>query len=72
MAFDAADRRLITGGRSGSIRIFNFNNGECVHELVKGDQTEVTGIDAEKGKDPPKKNTNLHRFPVTQVCVILI
>ncbi|KAG5460245.1 MAG: WD40-repeat-containing domain protein, partial [Olpidium bornovanus] len=44
MAFDASDRRLITGGRNGTIRVFNFNNGQCIHELVKEDNSEVTGI----------------------------
>ncbi|KAJ3279292.1 hypothetical protein HK104_001582, partial [Borealophlyctis nickersoniae] len=44
MAFDAGGRRLITGGRDGTIRIWNFNNGQQHQELVKGDESEVTSI----------------------------
>ncbi|RKO89076.1 WD40-repeat-containing domain protein [Blyttiomyces helicus] len=44
MAFDAGCRRLITGGRDGTIRVWNFNNGQLLQELVKGEDSEVTGI----------------------------
>ncbi|KAI8898271.1 WD40-repeat-containing domain protein [Globomyces pollinis-pini] len=44
MSFDAKQRRLITGGRDGTIRIWNYNNGELLQELVKNDKTEVTGL----------------------------
>ncbi|KAI8804253.1 WD40-repeat-containing domain protein, partial [Cladochytrium replicatum] len=44
MSFDAGSRRLITGGRDGLIRMWNFNNGQCLHEMIKGDDTEVSGI----------------------------
>ncbi|KAI8923511.1 WD40-repeat-containing domain protein [Entophlyctis helioformis] len=44
MAFDAGGRRLITGGRDGTIKIWNFNNGQHLQELVKKDKTEVTGL----------------------------
>eukprot|EP00842_Homolaphlyctis_polyrhiza_P001651 jgi/Hompol1/2487/HPOL_006013-RA len=44
MAFDASGRRLITGGRDGTIKIWNFNNGQLLQELVKKDKTEVTGL----------------------------
>ena len=30
MAFDTAGRRLITGGRDGSLKVWNFNNGACL------------------------------------------
>jgi WD40 repeat protein len=44
MSFDFLGRRLITGGRDGSVRIWNHNNGELLQELIKNDNTEVTGI----------------------------
>lgn len=44
MSFDFLGRRLITGGRDGSVRIWNHNNGEMLQELIKEDNTEVTGI----------------------------
>ncbi|KAJ3086960.1 hypothetical protein HK102_012084 [Quaeritorhiza haematococci] len=44
MAFDASRRRLITGGRDGSIKMWNFNNGQLLHEIVKDDDAEVTGL----------------------------
>ncbi len=41
MAFDSTGRRLITGARDGSIKLWNFNNGACLSNL-KGDyHTEV-------------------------------
>ncbi|KAI8818235.1 WD40-repeat-containing domain protein, partial [Fimicolochytrium jonesii] len=44
MTFDNACRRLITGGRDGSIKVWNFNNGQLIQELMKGDNAEVTSI----------------------------
>ncbi|KAJ3182578.1 WD40 repeat domain 95 [Gaertneriomyces sp. JEL0708] len=44
MTFDAGKRRLITGGRDGTIHIFNFNNGQLLQTLLKYDTSEVTGI----------------------------
>ncbi|KAJ3130047.1 hypothetical protein HK098_006759 [Nowakowskiella sp. JEL0407] len=44
MAFDIGKRRLITGGRDGSIYMWNFNNGQCLHSLVKKNNSEVTGL----------------------------
>ncbi|KAL2912296.1 hypothetical protein HK105_208211 [Polyrhizophydium stewartii] len=41
MAFDASGRRLVT---DGTIKIWNFNNGQLMQELVKKDKTEVTGL----------------------------
>ena len=44
MSFDPTKRRLITGARSGSVKIWNFNNGACLRELNPIDDGEVTGI----------------------------
>ncbi|KAJ3056891.1 WD40 repeat domain 95 [Rhizophlyctis rosea] len=44
MAFDSGGRRLVTGGRDGTIRTWNFNNGQQLQELVKADDSEVTSI----------------------------
>ncbi|TPX34347.1 hypothetical protein SmJEL517_g02962 [Synchytrium microbalum] len=44
MAFDVGRRRIVIGARDGSIRMYNFNNGQCLHELFKGDNSEVTGL----------------------------
>ncbi|KAM3616542.1 uncharacterized protein V6R79_019547 [Siganus canaliculatus] len=42
MTFDARGRRLITGGRDGCLKIWNFNNGQCLKTLKKdGDCHEV-------------------------------
>ena len=30
MTFDESGRRLITGGRDGTCKIWNFNNGHCL------------------------------------------
>ncbi|XP_045929409.1 WD repeat-containing protein on Y chromosome isoform X1 [Micropterus dolomieu] len=35
MAFDHNGRRLITGGRDGYLKIWNFNNGQCLKTLKK-------------------------------------
>ncbi|XP_062417638.1 WD repeat-containing protein 49 [Pungitius pungitius] len=35
MTFDPNGRRLITGGRDGGLRIWNFNNGQCLKTLRK-------------------------------------
>ncbi|XP_069035623.1 cilia- and flagella-associated protein 337 isoform X2 [Lepisosteus oculatus] len=44
MAFDGPKRRLITGSKDGSLRLWNFNNGACLFELPKLHDSEVTGI----------------------------
>ncbi|XP_063285525.1 WD repeat-containing protein 49-like [Pelobates fuscus] len=33
MDFDPSGRRLITGGRDGCLKIWNHNNGQCLHTL---------------------------------------
>uniref|UniRef100_A0A8C9YGJ4 WD40 repeat domain 95 n=1 Tax=Sander lucioperca TaxID=283035 RepID=A0A8C9YGJ4_SANLU len=35
MTFDPKGRRLVTGGRDGSLKIWNFNNGQCLKTLKK-------------------------------------
>ncbi|XP_071485402.1 WD repeat-containing protein on Y chromosome-like [Diadema antillarum] len=44
MTFDPSGRRLVTGGRNGTVKIWNFNNGACLRELEVFDNLEVTGI----------------------------
>lgn len=41
MTFDPTGRRLITGGRNGTVKIWNFNNGACLRELETFDDLEV-------------------------------
>ncbi|XP_073779939.1 cilia- and flagella-associated protein 337 isoform X1 [Danio rerio] len=35
MTFDTSGRRLMTGGRDGLIKLWNFNNGQCVKILSR-------------------------------------
>lgn len=41
MCFDPTGRRLITGGRDGTIKIWNFNNGACLTVLDSQYRAEV-------------------------------
>ncbi|XP_034024275.1 WD repeat-containing protein on Y chromosome [Thalassophryne amazonica] len=42
MTFDPKGRRLITGGRDGCLKIWNFNNGQCLKTLQRdGECLEV-------------------------------
>uniref|UniRef100_A0A3Q2UUN2 WD40 repeat domain 95 n=1 Tax=Haplochromis burtoni TaxID=8153 RepID=A0A3Q2UUN2_HAPBU len=42
LTFDPKGRRLVTGGRDGSLKIWNFNNGLCLKTLKKdGECREV-------------------------------
>uniref|UniRef100_A0A4W4H8A3 WD40 repeat domain 95 n=1 Tax=Electrophorus electricus TaxID=8005 RepID=A0A4W4H8A3_ELEEL len=36
MTFDPKGRRLVTGGRDGCLKIWNFNNGHCLKILSRG------------------------------------
>ncbi|KAK3594288.1 hypothetical protein CHS0354_017011 [Potamilus streckersoni] len=40
MTFDNSGRRLITGGRDGVIRMWNYNNGHCLKVLQKEEDNE--------------------------------
>lgn len=48
MTFDLSGRRLITGAKDGSIKVWNFNNGSCLRSLQHKDNLEVTSIIAAK------------------------
>lgn len=41
MTFDKCGRRLLTGGRDGSLKLWNFNNGECLRVLKNLYNAEV-------------------------------
>ena len=41
MTFDTTGRRLVTGARDGSIKIWNFNNGACLCVLETQQNAEV-------------------------------
>ncbi|XP_038200439.2 WD repeat-containing protein 49-like [Arvicola amphibius] len=42
LTFDSSGRRLVTGGRDGCLKIWNYNNGNCLHTLQHdGSQSEV-------------------------------
>ena len=48
--FDSSKRRLITGGSDGSIKIWNFSNGDFLSTLIvastkKKPEAEITGIE---------------------------
>ena len=44
MAFDEAGRRLITGGNDGTVRVWNFSNGQLLKELRNEGSSEVSSI----------------------------
>ncbi|XP_076809582.1 cilia- and flagella-associated protein 337-like isoform X1 [Clavelina lepadiformis] len=44
LSFDESCRRLFTGARDGTIKVWNFQNGNCLHELEAVEEAEVTGI----------------------------
>uniref|UniRef100_A0A8C4P4H8 Uncharacterized protein n=1 Tax=Dromaius novaehollandiae TaxID=8790 RepID=A0A8C4P4H8_DRONO len=35
LTFDGSGRRLVTGGRDGCLKIWNYNNGHCLHTLKR-------------------------------------
>ncbi|XP_038867441.1 WD repeat-containing protein on Y chromosome-like [Salvelinus namaycush] len=44
MTFDGPKRRLITGSKDGSLRLWNFNNGALLATLPILNDNEVTGV----------------------------
>ncbi len=44
MTFDKTGRRLITGARDGTCKIWNFNNGHCLKTLDKENNLEISDI----------------------------
>ena len=42
IAFDDTKRRMITGCRNGTIKVWNFNNGQILGELLGFGHNEVT------------------------------
>ncbi|XP_046574299.1 WD repeat-containing protein on Y chromosome-like [Haliotis rubra] len=54
MTFDNTGRRLITGGRDGILRIWNYNNGHCLRVLEKEEENEevcdVTYVEMNKNR----------------------
>ena len=44
MAFDEAGRRLITGANDGTVRVWNFSNGQCLQVLSNEGESEVSAI----------------------------
>ncbi|XP_034070180.1 WD repeat-containing protein on Y chromosome isoform X1 [Gymnodraco acuticeps] len=44
MALDSSHRRLVTGARNGTIKVWNLLNGLNLHKLEPVDTSEVTGL----------------------------
>ncbi|KAM6976879.1 WD repeat-containing protein on Y chromosome-like [Aplochiton taeniatus] len=44
MSFDGPKRRLITGSKDGTVKLWNFNNGALLTVLPLLDENEITGI----------------------------
>ncbi len=44
MTFDETGRRLITGGRDGTCKLWNFNNGHCLKILRNNDRQEISDL----------------------------
>ncbi|XP_061484436.1 WD repeat-containing protein on Y chromosome-like isoform X2 [Rhineura floridana] len=40
LTFDPSGRRLVTGGRDGCLKIWNYNNGHCLHTLKREDKCD--------------------------------
>ena len=44
MCFDTTERRLITSGRDGLVKIWNYNNGHCLSTLKPKAPREVNEV----------------------------
>ena len=53
MAFDAPKRRLITGSKDGTVRLWNFNNGALLLTLPMLDDNEVLTPDPHHASHSP-------------------
>lgn len=42
--FDDSMRRLITGSKSGSLKMWNFNNGQLLKVFDKGNKEEISDV----------------------------
>ena len=42
MSFDHTLRRLITGGRDGTVKVWNFHNGDCLRVMDTQGNAEVS------------------------------
>ena len=45
LAFDDQEKRLITGGRDGLCKIWNYNNGHCLRVLIKENNLETLDVE---------------------------
>lgn len=44
MSFDAGGRRLITGAKNGTVKMWNYNNGCCIVDFKVPDGKEITAV----------------------------
>ena len=44
LGFDERQRRLVTGAHDGTVRVWNFSNGQCLQQLKNDGQSEVSCI----------------------------
>ncbi|XP_051000777.1 EF-hand calcium-binding domain-containing protein 8 [Acomys russatus] len=44
MALDESERCLLTGLRDGTMQMWNYNTGECLHTFPNPDKAEISGI----------------------------
>lgn len=74
MIFDPSGRRLITGGRDGSLKIWNFNNGACLNVLENRFTLEVDSfchssiLSFLHSAIPPFCHSPIHK--VTSLCFL--
>ncbi|KAM4702080.1 cilia- and flagella-associated protein 337-like [Discoglossus pictus] len=54
ITFDLSGRRMISGGRDGCVKIWNYNNGLCLHTLKRENQSyeicDCTYVDINRNK----------------------
>ncbi|XP_012061841.1 PREDICTED: WD repeat-containing protein on Y chromosome-like [Atta cephalotes] len=42
--FDDSEQFLVTGARNGSVKMWNYNTGICIHDIMIDHQCEITNI----------------------------